>query len=219
MFPLLVIPPTVTLTGPVLATEGTTATICVSDQLTMLANILLKVTAPPLWVAPNPVPFICTCVPTGALEGFRELMTGLGSVKITSVLLLPLKVFTVTAPVDVFPGTVATICVSLQLTTGTPTLLTEILPLPPLVDPDVCVGRNPVPVTVICVPAAPLAGETLVTCGGGTVNTTFPGLLIPDTVTKTVPVDAGKGTVATIWLSDQLVAVAVIPPICNVLEH
>jgi hypothetical protein len=43
-FALLPTPPTVTFTGPVAAVVGTVATICVSDQLTTLALLVLKVT-------------------------------------------------------------------------------------------------------------------------------------------------------------------------------
>ena len=68
-------------------------------------------------VAPKPLPLTCTCVPTGALDGEIELIIGFGILKTTSTLLPPAKPFTVTGPVVAILGTVATICVSLQLTT------------------------------------------------------------------------------------------------------
>jgi hypothetical protein len=43
-------------------------------------------------------------------------------------------------------------------------------------------------------------------------------LLTPATVTTIAPVEAGRGTVAVIWLSFQVLVVAVNPPICRLLE-
>jgi len=88
-----------------------------------------------------------------------------------------------------------------------------------LFDPEVCEALNPVPVIVIVVPGGPLAGDTLVTTGGGTVNTTSPPWLeTPATVTTTLPVPAGSGTPAVIRLSDQVLTVAGHPAICRVDE-
>src|ERR1700731_3771658 len=118
MLVLLETPPEITTTEPEMAVVGTVATIWLSNQLTIFAARLENVTELPLpCVAPKPLPLICTWVPTGALDGESELTIGFGMLKTTSTLLPPAKLLTVTGPVVAVPGTVATICVSLQLTT------------------------------------------------------------------------------------------------------
>src|SRR5690348_13192440 len=76
---LLVTPPTVTETGPVVAVVGTMATICVSDQLTTDALIPKKAIVLVPRVAPNPLPLICTCVPTGPLTGLVLFTCGVAA--------------------------------------------------------------------------------------------------------------------------------------------
>jgi hypothetical protein len=68
-------------------------------------------------------------------------------------------------PGEVPVGTVATICVSVQLTMVPYVLYILKIPLP-------CALPNPVPVTVICMPTAKLVGEILVIVGGIMVNCT-----------------------------------------------
>src|SRR5215471_5095856 len=59
--PWPVMPPTVTITGPVAAPSGRTATICVSLQLVIVvAAAPLNHTVLVPWVAPNPEPEIVT---------------------------------------------------------------------------------------------------------------------------------------------------------------
>jgi hypothetical protein len=62
---LLLVPPTVTLTGPVAARGGTVAVIWPSDQLVTAALNVSKVTVLDPCEDPNPLPLICTCVATG----------------------------------------------------------------------------------------------------------------------------------------------------------
>src|SRR5262249_30632537 len=99
-----VTPATVTLTGPVVAELGTTATICVSDQLTTVGACQLNVIVLVPCVAPKPLPLTCTWVPTGPLEGTSPETMGLGNLKTTSALLpIPFTV-TVTGPVETPDG-------------------------------------------------------------------------------------------------------------------
>src|SRR5262249_2818822 len=74
--PALAIPPTVTTTFPLVAPEGTFATIEVADQLVGVAEVPLNVTVLEPCVVPNPVPVIVTDVPTTPLVGDRLVMTG-----------------------------------------------------------------------------------------------------------------------------------------------
>src|SRR5215472_4947806 len=120
IFALLATPPSVTPMGPVMASAGTVATICVSDQLTIVATagplfaeVAVKANALVPWAAPKPLPLICTCVPAGPLLGEIPAICGLGSVNSTSGLLEILFTKTRTGPVTVPAGTVATTWASL----------------------------------------------------------------------------------------------------------
>jgi len=66
-------------------------------------------------------------------------------------------------------------------------------------------------VIVTDVPTAPVVGERLVMLGAATTVKLTPLLALFETVTTTFPVVAPDGTVATILLALQLVAVAVAP--------
>jgi len=77
---LLATPLTVTLTGPVVAEAGTAAVICVLFQFEIVPPYPLKVTLLDPWVAPKPVPLICTCVPTPPLDGEMLVICGAGTV-------------------------------------------------------------------------------------------------------------------------------------------
>ena len=74
--PLLVTPPTVTTTFPVVAPAGTGTTMLVSDQFVGVAFVPLKLTVLVPCGAPNPVPVIVTDVPTGPVLGDTLLRTG-----------------------------------------------------------------------------------------------------------------------------------------------
>jgi hypothetical protein len=60
---------TVTATGPVAAPAGTFATIWLSVQLETVATVVLNLTVLVPCEAPNPVPVIVVCVPTGPAAG------------------------------------------------------------------------------------------------------------------------------------------------------
>jgi hypothetical protein len=163
MFAGVLTPPTVTMTAPVVAVEGTVAAICVSDHVTMLAPALgEKVTEFPVCV-PKPLPLMWTTAPTGPLAGDKLVITGFGIVNKTSELLpMPFTV-TRTGPVSALAGTVTTIWLSLQLTT-----LARVPPKFTVLDP--LVAWKPEPLIVTWVPTIPLVGEMLLTAGGGTLK-------------------------------------------------
>src|SRR5437588_12110993 len=71
--PLLVRPPVVTATFPLVAPLGTEVTMLVALQLVVAAVMLLNVTVPE---APKFVPVMVTCVPTGPEFGFKFVMVG-----------------------------------------------------------------------------------------------------------------------------------------------
>src|SRR5260221_1366942 len=124
---LLAMPPTTTLTGPVVARVGTVAVIWVADQLTIGADQPLMTAILPPWVVPKPLPLICTCVPEKPLPGDTLVTTTLPTVKDALVLLLAPLTVTLIGPVVALAGTEATICGSLQLDAAATTLLNEIV--------------------------------------------------------------------------------------------
>jgi hypothetical protein len=73
---LLVRPPTVTTTLPVVAPIGTGTAMLVADQLVGVAAVPLNVTVLLPRVAPKFVPVIVTAVPTGPLVGDRLVNVG-----------------------------------------------------------------------------------------------------------------------------------------------
>src|ERR1700730_547032 len=114
--PLLVNPPTVTTTLPVVAPTGTGATMPVALQLLGLAAVPLKVTVLFPCVAPKLVPVIVISVPTVPEVWLRLVMLGGGgvTVKFAPLLGTPPTV-TTTLPVVPPAGTCTTMLVSLQL--------------------------------------------------------------------------------------------------------
>src|ERR1700731_304035 len=108
-------PETVIRITPLPAGSGTFAAIWVSDQLVTGALYPESVIVLLPCVDRKPVPVINICEPSAPLLGVTEVMIGLGTVKRMSGLLeMPFTV-TLTAPVVGLEGTVAMICVSLQL--------------------------------------------------------------------------------------------------------
>src|SRR5258708_31161360 len=99
-----------------------------------------------------------TFVPTEPDEGEMLVMCGALTVKFTFCTLLVPLAATLTCPLEAAGGTVATICVSLQLTTDAVTVLklTELVP---------CVAPKPLPLICTCEPEAPAVGDTPVTTG------------------------------------------------------
>src|SRR5438128_4244736 len=109
---LLPTPPSVTFTGPLVAAEGTVATICASLQLFTVALVPLKVTVLVPCVSPKPLPLICTWVPTGPHAGDKLATVGLGKLNSTAWLLATPLTVTFTAPVAVPDATLPPISVT-----------------------------------------------------------------------------------------------------------
>jgi hypothetical protein len=115
-------PPTVTVTGPVVAPLGTLAEIeDVPQLLTVVATVPLNFTVLVPCVEPKFPPEIVTGVPTGPEAGEMPLllMYGVGvgvavTVKDTALLEIPPTV-TITPPVVAPEGTGTTMLVALQL--------------------------------------------------------------------------------------------------------
>ncbi len=154
--PLLANPPTVTTTAPVVAPDGTGATMLVALQLLGVAAVPLKVTVLVPCVAPKVAPLIVTEVPTGPEVGDRVLMLG-ATLKVTPLLANPPTV-TTTGPVVAPVGTGATMLVALQLVgvAVVPLKVTVLVPrVPPKCDP----------LMVTEVPTGPEVGERLLMLG------------------------------------------------------
>jgi hypothetical protein len=151
-------PACVTITGPVVAPDGTGTTICVLLQLAGVALVPLKLIVPA--TDPKLVPPTVTEAPTRAESGEILLMLGAGMVKLTLLLAIPLPEVTTILPLLVKAGTAATIDVSLQL---------EILAAMPLneTDPVPRVAPKLLPLIVTGVPAVPKVGETELMAGSG----------------------------------------------------
>jgi len=198
---LLANPPTVTVTFPVVAPVGTVATIEVAPQLVVVvAAVPLKVTVLVPWLEPKPIPAIVTDAPTVPDVGDSVVMCGT-TVKFTPLLPTPPTV-TTTLPVAAVEGTATVIEPALQLV-GVAAVPLNITVLVPWLEPKL------LPVIVTLVPAAPLVGDRLVMLGA-TVKLN-PLLAVPPTVTTTLPLVAPEGTVATIEVGLQPVAVAAVP--------
>jgi len=115
--PLLVTPPTVTTTLPVVAPVGTGATMLVALQLVGVAVVPLNVTVLGPCDALKFVPAIVTEVPTAPEVGLKLVMLGaeaVVTVNDTPLLTTPPTV-TTTLPVVAPVGTGATMLVALQL--------------------------------------------------------------------------------------------------------
>jgi hypothetical protein len=203
--PLLACPPTVTITGPVVAPDGTGATMLEPLHDVGAAETPLNVTVLVPRVVPKFAPVIVTDVPTGPEVGVSVLTVGVGNrtVKLTPLLATPLA-FTTTFPLVALDGTGATMLVALQLVGVAAVPLNLTVPLP-WVEPKLD------PVIVTEAPTTPDVGERLLMFGAGTTAKLTPLLDLFETVTTTFPVVAPVGTVATMLVALQLVAVAVVP--------
>src|SRR6187399_2867639 len=114
--PLLATPPTVTVTGPLVAPLGTEATMLVALQLVGVAVVPLNRTVLAPCVAPKFTPVIVTAVPTLPDVGDRLVMVGANAVRVNArPLLATPPTVTVTGPLVAPPGTEATMLVALQL--------------------------------------------------------------------------------------------------------
>ncbi len=204
-------PLTVTTTLPVVAPEGTAATIDVLLQLETVAAVPLNFTVLEPCAAPKLLPVIVTNAPARPEVGDTLLIDGVGrTVKVTPFDARPPAVTTM-LPVVAAEGTAAMIEVALQLE------IVAALPLNVTVlEP--CVAPKLAPVIVTDIPTGPEAGDTLLIDGVGmTVNAT-PFDATPLMVTTTLPVVAPEGTTATIEVALQLVTVAAVPLNVTVLE-
>ena len=201
--PLLATPPTVTITFPVVAPDGTEVTIVVEFQLLVVAVVPLNVTVPE---DPKFFPVIVTCAPTVPEVGLKLVMEGPEedpTVKAYAIALRARPTTTTTFPVVAPAGTVTTMLVALQLVTA------PAVPLNITLLPGGSGKPNPVPVIVTAVPTGPEDGDKLVMVG----NTLkyAPLLAAPPTVTTTFPNDALVGTGAVMLVDVQLVGVAGTP--------
>ncbi len=86
-------------------------------------------TLPLPWLAPKPVPVMVICVPAMAVVGVTLVMFGVLTVKFTVLDHTP-PCNTWATPVFEPEATLATICVSLQLTTTPYVLPNQTFPLP-----------------------------------------------------------------------------------------
>lgn len=186
---VLPIPPTVTITLPVVAPVGTGATICVGLQLVGVAAVPLKVTVLLPLEVPKPVPLMVTEVPTVPEVGERLVIWGFtvkGALPPAATLIAPLTVTTIW-PLVAAPGTGTTTCVLLQLV-GVAVAPLKVIVLRPWLLP------KALPLMVTEVPTDPLVGEYEL-INGETVNG-LPLLALPPTFTVTweTPPTAAEGT-------------------------
>jgi hypothetical protein len=150
--------PCVTITGPVVAAEGTGTTICVLFQLEGVAFVPLKLICPA--TVPKFAPATVTEEPMRAESGEILLMLGAGTVKLTPLLTVPLPEVTTILPLFVSAGAGATIDVSLQL------VMLAAVPLN-VTDPVPWVVPKLLPLIVTAVPAGPETGDTELMAGTG----------------------------------------------------
>src|SRR6267378_1640177 len=164
---LLVTPPTVTSTSPLVDAEGTSTTMLVALQLAGVPDVPLKVTVLVPCVEPKFVPAMVTDVPTTPDVGFRLMMLGADevTVKFTPLLMSPAEppplgaLVTTTFPVAAPLGTGTIMLVALQLV-GVPAVPLKVTALAP------CVAPKFAPLMVTDVPTAPDVGFKLVMLGG-----------------------------------------------------
>lgn len=154
--PLLVMPFTVTVIGPLVAEEGTGADILPALQLVTVAAVPLKETELEPWVAPNPDPLMVIEAPVRPDDEDRLLMTGV-TVKLTLLLATPFTV-TITGPVVAFVGTGTVMLPVFQLVAVAATPL-NVSVLEPWLEPKLD------PAMVTEVPTAPEVGERLLIVG------------------------------------------------------
>src|ERR1035438_458076 len=170
--------------------EETVATICVSLQLTTTPGVLPSQTLPLPCVAPNPEPVMVTCVPATPVDGDTFEIVAVFTVKGTTLENNPFS--STWAFPDVEMGaTVATICISVQLTTVAGALPSQTIP-PPCGDP------KPAPVMVTCVPDCPEVGETAPMLGVAGPRTVTDGR---KSLRRRLPKSGGRDSGPPTWLS------------------
>src|SRR5947207_6111200 len=206
--PLLATPPTVIITFPDVAPDGTGATMLVEFQLVGEAAVPLNMTVLVPCDAPKLVPVMVTDVPTGPEVGLRSVMLGAAVVTVNAKPLLPRPPTVTTTFPDVAPdGTGATMLVEFQLVgeAAVPLNMTALVP---------CDAPKLVPVIVTEVPAGPEVGFRLEMAGAGGLAVTVkvkPLLATPPAVTMMLPEVAADGTGTTMLDALQLDGVATVP--------
>ena len=157
-----------TVTGPVVAPDGTTAEMVESLLTVKLADTPLNLTD----VAPVRLwPPIPTLEPTGPLDGEKPLTAGAVAVtvKLDDDITVPTGVTTVIDPLVALVGTRVLICVSdaTEKSALVPLKRTAVAPV------------NPLPVIETYVPDAPLDGLKPLMVGGATLAELEPPELVP----------------------------------------
>jgi hypothetical protein len=178
--PALGTPLTMTTTGPVVAPEGTGATMLFALQLVGVVEIPLNVTVLVPCADPKFVPAIVIDAPTAPDVGDKLVMLGVGrTVKLTPLLATPPTV-TTTLPVVAAAGTIVTIELPLQLTMVVANVPLNVTVLVPCVEPKYD------PLIETCDPTGAAVGERLLIDAvvPGTIKLT-PLLGTPLTVTIT----------------------------------
>jgi len=201
---LLVTPPTVTVTLPVVAPDGTATVIELELQLVAVAVVPLKLTALVPCADPRLVPRIITDVPTTPEVGETLVILGVGNTVNAIPLLLTPLAFTTTLPVVAPGGTVTAIDVALQLVTVAAVPLKVTL-FVPWVEPKFA------PVIVTDAPTGADVDDRLVILGDGINVKLTPLLARPLIVTTTFPELALAGTGTVIEVEVQLIGLAVVP--------
>jgi hypothetical protein len=82
LLPLLATPETVTTTLPVVAPDGTVATMLVALQLVAVAVVPLNLTVLVPWVEPKPVPVIVIEAPEAPEVGDRVVILGAATARV-----------------------------------------------------------------------------------------------------------------------------------------
>jgi len=199
---LLGTPKDVTTIPPEVAPAGTGTTIEVAVQVVGVAAVPLNVIVLLPCVAPKLVPVRLTVAPTAPAIGERVAILGVGrTVKLTPLLFTP-SALTATFPVVAPVGTVTTIEVSLHV------VIEANLPLN---ETELPVAPKFVPVIVTVPPIGPEFGERLTMFGAGTTVKLAPLLVVPPTVTTTLPEVAPAGTVVEMKVEPHEVGVATVP--------
>src|SRR5436189_4356064 len=156
---LLVRPPTVTTTFPVVAPVGTGTVMLVALQAVGVASVPLDAIVLVPFVAPKVAPVIVTAVPTGPDVGLSVVIDGgTVTVKGTPLLARPLTV-TTTVPVVAPVGTGTAMLVALQLV-GVASVPLNAIVLVPGVAPKFA------PAIVTVVPTGPDVGLSVMINGG-----------------------------------------------------
>ena len=199
------VPPVpVTEMEPLSAPAGTVAVIFVFEST---VNEVAATPPNSTAVAPvKPVPVTVTVVPTSPDVGEKLVTVGPDTLKLATLVPVPLGVVTEIGPVVAPAGTVATMVVAVTAAglklADAPLNVTDVVP------------RKSVPVMVTAVPEGPETGEKSVMLGAPTTTTENESALSavpPGVVTAILPEMAPAGTVALSWVALRTSAEAAVP--------